>query len=497
LPTSLSAQTNTQEKVRAYRRANEQKIINDFLSLLAVPNIASDNPNIRRNAELIAEMMKMRGLNPRLLEATTPNVPPLVYGEFKTPSAQRTLILYAHYDGQPTDPKQWTGTLPWTPVFRSAALEAGGQILPTVDLKTINPEWRIYARSASDDKAGVMAILTAFDALKASSIAPTSNIKFVFEGEEEAGSSHLGEIIKLNKDLLAGDAWVICDGPVHQSGVKQVVFGARGDVNVDVTVYGAKRPLHSGHYGNWAPNPAMLLAQLLASMKDANGRVLIDAWYSDVEPLGEAERKAIAEAPQYDEQLKNQLGIRRTEGSGKSLMELINIPSLNINGFGSGDVGTLARNVIPTSASAVLDLRLVRGNDHDRQVQRLVEHIRKQGYYVVDHDPTDAERSQYPLIAKVRARSGGYNAERTRMDLPISRSVIEAVQSTSKDKVVLLPTSGGSLPLSVITDNLKTLTVSVPIANYDNNQHAENENIRVQNLWDGIETYAAIFTMRE
>ena len=497
LPTSLSAQTNTQEKVRAYRRANEQKIINDFLSLLAVPNIASDNPNIRRNAELIAEMMKMRGLNPRLLEATTPNVPPLVYGEFKTPSAQRTLILYAHYDGQPTDPKQWTGTLPWTPVFRSAALEAGGQILPTVDLKTINPEWRIYARSASDDKAGVMAILTAFDALKASSIAPTSNIKFVFEGEEEAGSSHLGEIIKLNKDLLAGDAWVICDGPVHQSGVKQVVFGARGDVNVDVTVYGAKRPLHSGHYGNWAPNPAMLLAQLLASMKDANGRVLIDAWYSDVEPLGEAERKAIAEAPQYDEQLKNQLGIRRTEGSGKSLMELINIPSLNINGFGSGDVGTLARNVIPTSASAVLDLRLVRGNDHDRQVHRLVEHIRKQGYYVVDHDPTDAERSQYPLIAKVRARSGGYNAERTRMDLPISRSVIEAVQSTSKDKVVLLPTSGGSLPLSVITDNLKTLTVSVPIANYDNNQHAENENIRVQNLWDGIETYAAIFTMRE
>jgi acetylornithine deacetylase/succinyl-diaminopimelate desuccinylase-like protein len=497
LPTSLSAQTNTQEKVRTYRRANEQKIINDFLSLLAVPNIASDYPNIRKNAQLIAEMMKMRGLNPRLLEATTPNVPPLVYGEFKTPSAQRTLILYAHYDGQPTDPNQWTGTLPWTPVFRSAALEAGGQILPTVDLKAINPEWRIYARSASDDKAGVMAILTAFDALKASSIAPTSNIKFVFEGEEEAGSSHLGEIIKLNKDLLAGDAWVICDGPVHQSGVKQVVFGARGDVNVDVTVYGAKRPLHSGHYGNWAPNPAMLLAQLLASMKDANGRVLIDAWYSDVEPLGEAERKAIAEAPQYDEQLKNQLGIRRTEGSGKSLMELINIPSLNINGFGSGDVGTLARNVIPTSASAVLDLRLVRGNDHDRQVQRLVEHIRKQGYYVVDHDPTDAERSQYPLIAKVRARSGGYNAERTRMDLPISRSVIEAVQSTSKDKVVLLPTSGGSLPLSVITDNLKTLTVSVPIANYDNNQHAENENIRVQNLWDGIETYAAIFTMRE
>jgi len=497
LPTSLSAQTTTQDKVRNYRRTNERKIVNEFLSLLAIPNIASDNPNIRKNAEAIVEIMKRRGLNPRLLEARTPNVPPVVYGEFRTPGAQRTLVLYAHYDGQPTDPKQWTGTLPWQPVFRSAALEAGGQVLPTPsDEQALNPEWRIYARSASDDKAGVLSILNAFDALQASSIALTSNIKFVFEGEEEAGSSHLGEIIKLNKDLLEGDSWIICDGPVHQSGVKQVVFGARGDVNVDVTLYGAKRPLHSGHYGNWAPNPAMLLAQLLASMKDADGRVLIDGWYSDVEPLGEAERKAIAEAPQYDEELKRQLGISRTEGGGKSLMELINVPSLNINGFSSGDVGAFARNVIPTSASAVLDLRLVRGNDHGRQVQRLIDHIKKQGYFVVDHIPTDDERSKYPLLAKVSARSGGYNAERTRMDLPISLAVIDAVQSTVKDRVVLLPTSGGSLPLSVITDNLKTVTMSVPIANYDNNQHAENENIRLQNLWDGIETYAALMTMR-
>jgi acetylornithine deacetylase/succinyl-diaminopimelate desuccinylase-like protein len=498
LPSISFAQTITQTNVRDYRRANEHKIIGEFLSLLAIPNIASDNPNIRKNAELIVGMMKQRNLNPRLLEAQTPNVPPAVYGEWKTPGTTRTLILYAHYDGQPTDPKQWTGTLPWQPVFRTAALESGGQIvsLPTGN-ESINPEWRIYGRSASDDKAGVMSILTAFDALKATGIAMSSNLKFVFEGEEEAGSSHLGEIIKLNKDLLAGDAWIICDGPVHQSGTKQVVFGARGDVNVDLTVYGAKRPLHSGHYGNWAPNPAVLMARLLASMKDDDGRVTIDGWYADVEPLGEAERKAISDAPKYDEELKTQLGLRRTEGGGKSLMELINIPSLNINGFSSGDVGALARNVIPTTASAVLDLRLVRGNDHLRQVQRLIDHIRKQGYVCLDRDPSDADRSQYPLLAKVKARTGGYNAERTRMDLPISLALIDAVQSTSKDKVVLLPTSGGSLPLSVITENLTTLTLSVPIANYDNNQHAENENLRLQNLWDGIETYAAIMTMRK
>ena len=498
LPSTLVAQTNTQDSVRNFRRANEHKILGEFLSLLSIPNIASDNANIRKNAAQIVEMMKQRGLNPRLLEAKTPNAPPLVYGEWKTAGATRTVILYAHYDGQPTDPKQWTGTLPWQPVFRSAALEADGKILPNPTLTdSLNPEWRLYARSASDDKAGVMAILTAFDALKANSITPTSNIKFVFEGEEEAGSAHLGEIIQLNRDLLDGDAWIICDGPVHQSGVKQVVFGARGDINIDLTVYGAKRPLHSGHYGNWVYNPGTQLARLLASMKDDDGRVTINDWYSDVESLGEAELKAIAEAPKYDEELKRQLGIKRTEGNGKSLMEMINVPSLNINGFSTGDVGSLARNVIPTTASAVLDLRLVKGNDHKRQVQRLIEHIRKQGYYVIDRSPNDEERSAYALIAKVTARSGGYNAERTRMDLPISLALIEAVQSTSKAKVILLPTSGGSLPLSVITENLKTVTLSVPIANYDNNQHAENENIRLQNLWDGIETYAAIMTMRK
>ncbi|HEY0723860.1 MAG TPA: M20/M25/M40 family metallo-hydrolase [Pyrinomonadaceae bacterium] len=474
LPSSLLAQT-TQDKVRDYRKANEQQILKQFMELLAIPNVASDTQNIRRNADFIVDMMKQRGLNPRLLEASTPNTPPAVYGEWKTPGAQRTILVYAHYDGQPTDPKQWTDTLPWQPVFRAG---------------------RIYARSASDDKAGVMAILTAFSALKDKGIPLTSNIKFFFEGEEEAGSPHLGEIINLNKELLAADAWIIGDGPVHQSGRKQVVFGARGDTNVDLTVYAAKRPLHSGHYGNWSPNPANLLARLLASMKDDDGRVTIDGWYSDTEPLGEVERRAIAEAPQYDEELKQQLGIKRTEGGGKSLLELIAQPSLNINGFASGDVGALARNVIPTTATAVLDLRLVKGNDQARQTQRLIEHIRKQGYYVADREPTDAERAQYPLLARVNVRAGGYNADRTRMDLPISKSVIDAVQSTSQDKIVLLPTSGGSLPLSIITERLSTVTISVPIANYDNNQHAENENIRLQNLWDGFEIWAAIMTMK-
>src|SRR5437016_4366820 len=493
---TMAVSVHGQSPVRDYRRAHERQILDEFTHLLAIPNVASDHENIRKNAELILEMMKRRGLNPQLLEAKSKDTPPAVYGEWNVSRATHSIVFYAHYDGQPVDPKQWTASPPFQPTWRTAAMEAGGQVVTLPASGEINPEWRLYARSSSDDKAGVMGILTAFDALRTQNITPSLNIKFLFEGEEEAGSPHLGEIIDLHKDLLQSDAWIICDGPVHQSGRKEVVFGVRGDQNVDVTVYGAKRPLHSGHYGNWAPNPAMLLARLLASMKDDTGRVTIAGWYEGVEALGDAERRAIAEAPAYDDELRTQLGLARTEGNGKSLMELINQPSLNINGMSSGDVGALARNVIPTTASAVLDLRLVKGTDHRQQVQRLIDHIRRQGFHVINHDPTDDERKQYPLIARVIARPGGYNAERTRMDLPISVAVIAAVQSTSPQPIVKLPTAGGSLPLSIITDRLRTVTMTVPIVNYDNNQHAENENLRLQNFWDGIETLAAVMMVK-
>jgi acetylornithine deacetylase/succinyl-diaminopimelate desuccinylase-like protein len=440
--------------------------------------------------------MKGRGLNPRLLAAADKNVPPAVYGEWLTPGAKQTLIFYAHYDGQPVDPKQWT-TDPWKGALFTAPLEKGGTTIPfPKSPDPIDPEWRLYGRSSSDDKAGVFAILEALEALKAKQIKPTVNLKFIFEGEEEAGSPHLGEILARNKDLLRADAFIVCDGPVHQSGLKQVVFGVRGVTSVDLTVYGANRPLHSGHYGNWSPNPAFTLARLLASMKDAHGNITIKGWANDVEPLGPIEKQALTEAPKYDDELKRQLGISYTEGSGKQLLELINMPSLNIDGMKSGDVGALVRNVIPSSANAVLDLRLVKGNDQFRQVEKLKTHIEAQGFYVIDHDPTEAERFKYPFIAKLIHSNGGYNAQRTRMDLPISLSVIAAVKAASKDPVVRMPTLGGSLPLSIITEALNIPTITVPIANYDNNQHAENENIRLQNLWDGIEIFANLMTMK-
>lgn len=480
------------DSVKAYCEKNEKQILTDFIALLSIPNEASDTANIRRNVDWIVEKMRNAGLDPKLLHAKDPAAPPAIFGEWKTPGAKRTLVFYAHYDGQPADPEEWTITAPWKPVFRLPAAAQNTELAqlayPTA------PDTRIYGRSTSDDKAGVMAILAAFQAIRAIPMTATSNLKFIFEGEEEAGSPHLNEITAANKDLLKADAWILVDGPVHPTGRKQVVFGVRGDENVDITIYGPVRPLHSGHYGNWAPNPAMKLAKLLASMKDDTGRVLIESWYDDVTPLTDLEIQAIHDAPAADEELKSELGIAQPDGAGKSLMELIMLPSLNINGMRGGDVLDRARNVIPVNASATLDLRLVKGNDYRRQYEKLVTHIRKQGYLVLDREPTLEERRKTANIARVVAVPGAYNAQRTPMDLPISAFVIRAVQSVSDQPVVKLPSLGGSLPLSIVEQNLECPLITVPLANHDNNQHGENENLRLGNFWSGIETLAALFT---
>jgi acetylornithine deacetylase/succinyl-diaminopimelate desuccinylase-like protein len=432
--------------------------------------LASDTPNIRRNAAAIAKIMEQRGISTRLLE--TPGAPPVVYGEIGVPNAARTVVFYAHYDGQPLDPKEWA-TDPWKPVIKDG---------------------RIYARSASDDKAPIIALMTAVDALKTAKISLKQNVKFVFEGEEEAGSRHLDKILAANKDLLKADAWLICDGPVHQSRRRQIVFGARGVETVDVTVYGPKRELHSGHYGNWSPNPAMMLARLLASMKDEDGRVLVEHFYDGIEPLSETEKRAIAEAPDVDEDLKRELWLGRTEGGGRKLVDLINLPSLNIRGMASARSGAQASNVIPSTATASIDMRLVKGIDHNEAARRLIDHIRKQGYFVVDRDPDADTLMSHSKVANVSNREGGYNAERTSMDLPISQLVLRTADSIN-GPVVKLPTMGGSVPLYMISQILGSPTITTPIANHDNNQHSYNENIRLQNLWDGIELLAALLAM--
>ena len=474
--------------------ADRSALLSEYVELLAIPNVATSIPDIRRNADHIMAMMTRRGLAPRLLEGDSAVVPPAIYGEWLVPGAKRTLVLYAHYDGQPVTPEDWKSTAPFTPQYYSDRLDRGGQkIAAPVSGQAIDPKWRIYGRAASDDKLGVMAILSAVDALKAAGKRPSFNLKIFFEGEEEAGSPNLGALLDKHRATLKSDGWVIFDGPAHPSGLPQAVLGVRGVVGVNLTVYGPTRPLHSGHYGNWAPNPAMMLSQLLASMKDADGKVLVAGFYDDVVPLTAAEQAAVAAVPPPDAELKRDLGLARNEVAGRLLADAIQQPSLNVGGIRSADVGDKARNVVPSTASAYIDLRLVKGNDNRRQVERLVRHIQGQGYTVLDREPTTEERLRFPRIARVNAGSG-YNAERTSLDSPLAKSVIAAVKGHGP--AVVLPTLGGSLPLYLLRDRLGVDSITLSLANHDNNQHAEDENLRLGNLWDAIDIAAAVLQMR-
>jgi acetylornithine deacetylase/succinyl-diaminopimelate desuccinylase-like protein len=468
---------------RAWRTAHEREIVAELTSLLALPNLASDAPNIERNAQAIVAMLARRGITANVLRMN--GVPPLIVADVKAPRAKTTIAFYAHYDGQPVDATQWRSE-PWQPVLR----DANGRDIANPD--KLDPEWRLYARSASDDKGSIVALIAALDALRAAKIAPSVNLKFVFEGEEEAGSPNLGRYLAEHPSELAVDAWMICDGPVHQSRRMQVLFGARGTTDLELTVYGPARPLHSGHYGNWAPNPIAMLAELLAGMRDSDGRILIPGYYDDVRPLTEIETQALARAPNPDDQLRAELSLGRTEGGGKRLNELVLLPAINLRGFVAGHVGAQASNTIVTDASASIDFRLV-PDETPESIRALVEQfLTSKGWFLVRDTPDAATRAAHPRVVKL-AWGAGYPPARTPMDLPIARRVLEVVESARGEAPVALPTLGGSVPMYLFQGDAHKPAIIIPIANHDNNQHAANENLRLQNLWDGIEVYAALF----
>jgi acetylornithine deacetylase/succinyl-diaminopimelate desuccinylase-like protein len=487
---SPSGQSALRDKVTAYRESHEKQIIQEFRQLLALPNLASDTPNIQRNARAIADLLQTHGVKASLLGLE--GAPPVVLGDLTTPGAKSTITFYAHYDGQPVDRAQWNGD-PWIPVLRDKRLEAGGQVIDWGSVpEHIDPEWRLYARSASDDKAPIIAMVTALDALRATGIALSVNLRFLFEGEEEAGSPHLQAFLDKYKPQLATDAWLLCDGPVHQSNRMQVYFGARGTTDLEMTVYGPNRGLHSGHYGNWAPNPIVLLTHLLDSMRAEDSTILISGYYDDVRPITDAERKALAELPRVDEQLKSELGIASTEGNGATLAEQILKPAINIRGIQAGHVGAMAANVISTEASASIDFRLV-PNETPESIRRLVErHIHKMGFYIVQTDPDPETRRSHAKIIKL-AWAPGYPAARTPMDSAMSRAVVQSIEGALGAPVIKFPGLGGSIPMYLFQQVSHVPVIGVPIVNYDNNQHSSNENIRLGHLWDGIEVFAGLF----
>lgn len=443
----------------------------ELQELLAIPNVASDRANIRKNAEHLRTLLAKRGFSAELLE-TEGN--PLVYAELKTPGASRTLLIYCHYDGQPVDPKGWQQPDPFKPVMRDG---------------------RLYARSASDDKSPIIMTLAAVDALKAAGVAPTSNIRVILDGEEEAGSPSLVPAIAKYRDKLSADLMVILDGPQHSSGRPTIAYGARGMARVDITVFGPKVGVHSGNYGNWIANPAQRLAILLASMKNEEGRILVDGWTDGIAPLSPEENAMILAVPEDTAAMLRAFGVAAPERAYPRLQEALQFPTLNVRGLVSSFVGAGARTIIPDSAIASIDIRLVKETPAAAMIEKITAHVRKQGYHIVDGVPDDATRAKYPKIARLATFDDVTEAFRTSPLDPQARALAASIRQATGSEPVHLRTLGGTVPIAPFIQALGFPAVLVPTVNFDNNQHEENENLKLVNLWEGILTVAAILKM--
>lgn len=461
-----------------------------FHELLSMPNDAHFPEDIEKNIQWCEKNFQARNFTTQRLETATV---PLLLASRSFPKAEKTVLIYLQLDGQPVDPTKWFQDSPWKPALKKRNQQGEWEVIPWSELEgTIDPDWRIFARSASDAKGPVVMFLAALDAAADERIEPNYNLKIIMDFEEELGSPQLPAAVEKYRETLAADMLIIFDGPRHITNQPTLTFGARGIATVTLTVYGPRAPQHSGHYGNYAPNPAVRLAQLIASMKDEGGRVTIPGFYDGIQ-LDDKTRKILAQVPDDEQEIMRSIGIAKTDKVGKNYQEAIQYPSLNIRGLNSGWVGGKVRTIIPATATAEIDIRLVPECDPERLIRLVRVHIEQQGYVLLDREPSEEERSQHDRMAFFRSRIS-YQAFRTDFDSEVGLWLDAALTRAFGRPPVKIRNSGGSIPISPFVNTLGIPAVTVPTVNRDNNQHSPNENIRLGNYFEGVRTFLAILS---
>jgi acetylornithine deacetylase/succinyl-diaminopimelate desuccinylase-like protein len=465
--------------------ARRRAIVEGFLPFLRLNSVSQAPAKVRVTGEWLAAAMRARGLEGRVLE-TGGN--PAVFGERRVPGATRTVLIYSHYDTKPIPLAGWLQPDPLEPVFRAGLAEDGS---PAVDLAGVAddalPGLRVYARGASDDKGPIWCHLQALDLMDAAGLAPSVDVKFIFDGEEEIGSPFFGPFTEAHRELLAADLVLVTDGPKHESGRPTVTGGARGVMKIELQIEAARRDVHSGNSA--VPNPAWKLSGLLASMATPDGQPLIEGFEEDVVGPTAEERRLMAALPLDVPALEKELGVRLAPDY---LERLMFHPTLTIRGLQSGFVGAEANTIIPHRATVAIDIRMVKNQRWEKVYRRLLDHIRAQGFTVL-------ESADAPLPDELRGRvvrvvdKGGYDPAKTPLDLPICREVIAAVERAhGGEPAVLVPTAGGSVPIWAFTDILRVPTLLVPYANAGNRQHSPNEHLRLDHLFQGVRTTAQL-----
>lgn len=468
---------------------NTRYSIEEFREFLSLPNVAPDPAQLEPNMKWLETAFSLRGFTTRRLPT---NGLDLLLAERKSFGADKTVLFYVQVDGQPVDPSKWDQEDPFVPVLKEGSDSTGWKTIGWESLNQgFSTEWRIFARSAADAKGPITMFLAAMDVLNETETPVPYNIKVIMDTEEEMGSPNLPEAVNKLRGALAADYLVILDGPIHQTLRPTLVFGARGIATITLTSFGPRLPQHSGHYGNYAPNPALEISQLLASMKDTQGRVTIPGFYDGITITKEV-KETLAMIPDSEEEIKTRLGISQPDAVAPTLQEAIQFPSLNIRGLHSGWVGDEVRTIIPATAMAEIDVRLVKESDPERLIGLIRQHIQDQGYHIIEGEkPTEEERMQHSKLIALQSKVA-YEAFRTDLDHPLGNWLRKAMVNTWGTEPIRIRTHGGSIPIAPFVNALNVPAVAVPLVNPDNNQHSPNENIRLGSYFNGVESCVGI-----
>jgi acetylornithine deacetylase/succinyl-diaminopimelate desuccinylase-like protein len=439
---------------------NRERYLTELKALLAIPSISAlpeHAGDVRRCAEWCADEMQRVGLrNVRLME--TPGNP-VVYGDWLGASDAPTILFYGHYDVQPVDPLNLWQSPPFEATIRDG---------------------EIYARGAADDKGQVFMHLKAIEAhLKQNARLPV-NLKVILEGEEEVGSEHLDDFIRAHKDDLKADVVVISDSPMFARGVPSICYGLRGLVYCQIDVRGSSTDLHSGSFGGAVANPAFVLAQMLAQMKDRSGHVRIPGFYDAVKDLTETERKAWASLPFNEKAYRKDFGIPRVYGeSGYTTLERTWArPTFEVNGLLSGFTGEGAKTVLPAVAMAKVSMRLVPDQDPDTIADLFQKYVEQIAPKTVDVTIT---------------RMHGGKPWMTSFDNSFVQAAGRAIEK-GFGRAPVFTREGGSIPVvSTFQEELGLPSVLFGVGLPDENAHAPNEKLDISNFHNGIIASAFLY----
>tara|TARA_Y100000996_G_scaffold115507_1_gene85679 strand:+ start:2963 stop:4465 length:1503 start_codon:yes stop_codon:yes gene_type:complete len=461
--------------------------LNFFKEFLSIPNDANNKKDIYKNILWTKEKLNVYGFKTKSLE--TSSLPLIVASKiinYKLP----TIAFYMHLDGQSVDASKWDQKSPWLPVIKKYESKKWIELDWSSAYENENEDLRIYARSSSDDKGPFIMFLSALKVLDSYGKDPAFNIKLILDFEEEKSSPGLPEAVSNYGNDLMADLLLILDGPMHFSGKPTLVFGNRGISSITLKTFGPKTPQHSGHYGNYIPNPALRLSQILSSMKSEDGRVTIPGFYDGISLTDEI-KEVLNNVPPAEKAIQLRTKINSVDKVGSNYQESIQYPSLNIRGLQSGWVGDQVRTIIPSTATAEIDVRLVLESNPEKLMEYIQNHIKSLGYKIFNTDPTDKERMENEKIIQMNYRIS-YPAFRTPVNSPEGKWLKNILHKYYNDIPVLIRTSGGSVPISPFVNKLGIPSIGIPTVNLDNNQHSPNENLRLGNYFEGIETFVAI-----